>query len=146
MLQRFQGKDGRATLMNALRSQCLVQGNSEISEKLSSVIQLKEFLPEAVLFAEGDRSSELNFILTGRVSVRRCGQEIAILSAGKHVGEIALLEPFKGRSRTVIAIDTVVVAQVSAQRFTAIASNYPDLWRRMAIELAHRLVDTTVMA
>jgi hypothetical protein len=40
-------------------------------------------------------------------------------NAGKHAGEIALLEPFKRRSRTVLAIDTVVLAPISAQKFSA---------------------------
>jgi CRP-like cAMP-binding protein len=57
-----------------------------------------------------------------------------------HVGEIALLEPFKGRSATVNVIDTTVVAQLSGQKFTEIAAHYPEMWRRIGIELARRLV------
>jgi len=47
---------------------------------------------------------------------------------------------FKGRSATVDAIDTVVVAQISGQKFTEIAAHCPELWRRLGIELARRLV------
>jgi CRP-like cAMP-binding protein len=65
-------------------------------------------------------------------------REIAACSAGMHVGEIGLLEPFKGRSATIVATDTVVV--VTAQQFTEIAKFHPDLWRRIAIELCRRLV------
>jgi CRP-like cAMP-binding protein len=57
-----------------------------------------------------------------------------------HVGEIALLEPFKGRSASVAAIDTVMAALITQQRFTEIARFHPELWRRLAIELARRLV------
>jgi CRP-like cAMP-binding protein len=57
-----------------------------------------------------------------------------------HVGEIGLLEPFKGRSATVVATDLVMAAQVSQTRFTETARFHPELWRRTAIELARRLV------
>lgn len=142
MLERFQGKDGHAALLNALRSQFVVDGNSEIAELIASASRIKEFAPGAALFVQGERSSDLYFILAGQVSVRVDDREIATCSAGIHVGEIALLEPFKGRSAAVVAIDTVVVAQISAQKFTEIAKHHPELWRRIAIELARRLVKT----
>lgn len=140
MLERFQGKDGRVALLNALRGQFLVDGNSEIADKLASAIQLREYGPGVPLFAKGERGSDLYFIIHGKVSVSIDGREIATVGAGMHVGEIALLEPFKGRSATVVASETVVAALVSQQRFTEIARFHPDLWRRIAIELARRLV------
>ena len=140
MLERFQGKDGRVALLNALRNQFLVDGNSDIADKIASSSQVKEYAPGTTLFTQGERGSDLCFILAGKVSVRVDEQEIATCSAGMHVGEIGLLEPFKGRSATVVAIDTVVAAHVSQTRFTEIARFHPELWRRMAIELARRLV------
>jgi CRP-like cAMP-binding protein len=140
MLERFQGKDGRVALLNALRGQFLVDGNTEIADKLASAIQLREYGPGVPLFSQGERGSDLYFIIHGKVSVSINGREIAALSAGMHVGEIALLEPFKGRSATVAASELVVAALVSQHRFTEIARFHPDLWRRIAIELARRLV------
>ena len=140
MLERFQGKDGRAALLAALRNQFLVDGNSDIADKLATGSQVNEYTPGTPLFNQGERGSDLCFILSGQVSVRVDGQEIATCSAGIHVGEIGLLEPFKGRSATVVAIDIVVAAHVSQTRFTEIARFHPELWRRMAIELARRLV------
>jgi CRP/FNR family cyclic AMP-dependent transcriptional regulator len=140
MLERFQGKDGRVALLNALRGQFLVDGNTEIADKLASAIQLREYGPGVPLFSQGERGSDLYFIIHGKVSVTIDGREIAAVGAGMHVGEIALLEPFKGRSATVAASELVVAALVSQQRFTEIARFHPDLWRRIAIELARRLV------
>lgn len=142
MLQRFQGKDGRAALLSALRTQFLVDGNSDIADMLASATQVKEYAAGAALFNQGERGSDLCFILTGQVSVRVDEQEVAVVGAGMHVGEIGLLEPFKGRSATVVAIDTAVVAQVAGNRFTEIARLHPELWRRMAVELARRLVQS----
>ena len=140
MLERFQGRDGRAALLNALRSQFLVDGNTDVADKIASAAQLKEYAPGARLFARGDRGTDLHMILAGQVSVRVGEIEVSTIGAGMHTGEIALLEPFKGRSATVDAIDTVVVAQISGQKFTEIAAHYPELWRRVGIELARRLV------
>ncbi len=140
MLERFQGKDGRVALLNALRNQFLIDGNSEIADMIASATQVKEYAPGTPLFTQGERGSDLCFILSGQVSVRVDDREMATVSAGMHVGEIGLLEPFKGRSATVVAMDTVVVAQVAGHRFTEIARLHPELWRRMAVELARRLV------
>lgn len=140
MVERFQGKDGRAALLKALRNQFLVDGNSDIADKIASASQVNEYAPGAPLFIQGERGSDLCFILSGQVSVRVDEQEIATVGAGMHVGEIGLLEPFKGRSATVVATDTVVAAQVAGHRFTEIARLHPELWRRIAIELARRLV------
>ena len=128
--------------MNALRSQFLVDGNTDIANMMASATQVKEFTPGTVIFSEGERGGDLFFIISGKISVRKHEQEIATCSAGMHVGEIGLLEPFKGRSASVVAIDTVVAAQISLQKFIEIAGLHPNLWRRMALELAHRLVKT----
>jgi CRP/FNR family transcriptional regulator, cyclic AMP receptor protein len=140
MLEVFQGKDGRTALLNALRNQFLVDGNSDIADKIASAAQVKECTSGTPLFSQGERGSDLCFILAGRASVRVDEEEVATVGAGMHVGEIGLLEPFKGRSASVVAIDTVVAAQVSQTRFNEIARFHPDLWRRTAIELARRLV------
>jgi len=140
MLERFQGKDGRAALLNALRSQFLVDGNTDVADKIASAAHLEEYTPGARIFAQGERGTDLYFILAGEVSVRVGEREVTTCGAGMHVGEIALLDPFKGRSATVDAIGTVVVAQLSGQKFTQIATYHPELWRRVGIELARRLV------
>ena len=142
VLERFQGREGRAALLNALRGQFLVDGSTELAELILAASQLHEFAPGSPLFTQGERGSHLLFILAGQVSVQVDGAEIATLGAGIHVGEIALLEPFQVRSATVKAKDSVVVAQISGQKFGEIAKHHPELWRRLAIELSRRLVKT----
>jgi CRP-like cAMP-binding protein len=117
----------------------------DIADRIAAAAQIREYAPGTPLFTQGERGSDLCFILAGRASVRVDEREIAICGAGMHVGEIGLLEPFKGRSATVIAIDTLVAAQVTAQQFTDIAKFHPDLWRRIAIELARRLVKSQAL-
>lgn len=140
MLERFQGKDGRSALLSALRNQFLVEGNGDIADKIAAAALLREYAPGTALFSQGERGGDLRFILAGKVSVRVDEQEVATVGAGMHLGEIGLLEPFKGRSAAAVAVDAVVAAQVPHTSFTEIARLHPDLWRRMAIELARRLV------
>jgi CRP-like cAMP-binding protein len=141
MKERFQGREGRAALLDALRRQFLVDGKSEIADQIASDMQIVEFAPNSRLFTQGERGTDVMFILAGEVSVNLGIIEVATFGAGIHVGEMALLEPFRGRSATVNAIDTVVVAQVSERRFTEIASHHPELWRRLALGLCRRLVE-----
>lgn len=142
MIEKFQGRDGRPALMDALRRQFLVDGSSDIAEKIASSMQLKEYEPGEAIFSQGERGGDICLILAGKVSIRVDGQEVAILDAGTHVGEIGMLEPFKGRSATVLAMDTIVAAHLTQTRFFDIAKMHPDLWRRLALELGHRLVNT----
>lgn len=142
MIERFQGKEGRPVLMDALRRQFLIDGSTQIAEKIASAVQLTEYYEGEALLTQGDRGGDLCLIVAGKVSVRIDGEEVAIVAAGSHVGEIGLLEPFRGRTASVIAIDTVVAAFITQRRFFEIASAHSDLWRRLALELAHRLVKT----
>ena len=142
MLERFQGKDGLPVLLDALRRQALVDGNSAIADMIASAMHLKEYKQGEALFQEGERGGELYFILAGTVSVRVHQREVATINAGMHVGEIGMLEPFKGRSATVAATETVVAASITQKTFMDITRIHPDIFRRVALELAHRLVDT----
>lgn len=142
MIERFRGNDGLAVLMDALRRQSLVDGSSGIAEMIASAMHLQEYFQGESLFRQGDRGGDLYFILAGKVSILVGQQEVAIAEAGMHVGEIGMLEPFKGRSASVVAIDTVVAAYITQARFFEIARVHPDLFRRLAVELGHRLVDT----
>jgi len=140
MIERFQGKEGRPVLMDAIRRQFLIDGNAAVAERVASDMMLREYAPGEALFTQGDRGSDLCLILAGKVSIQVDGQQVAEVNAGMHVGEIGMLEPFKGRSASVIAIDTVVAAIVTQRRFLEMSKPHPELWHRLALELAHRLV------
>ncbi|MGQ0525461.1 MAG: Crp/Fnr family transcriptional regulator [Betaproteobacteria bacterium] len=139
-LAHFQGKDGRPALMDALRRQFLVDGSSAIAERIATDMLLKEFPTGEALFDQGERGSDLHLILSGKVSIRMDGQEVAVVNAGMHVGEIGMLEPFKGRTASVVALDTVVAAVITQKKFFEMSKVHPELWQRLALELAHRLV------
>ena len=73
------------------------------------------------------------------VSIRVNQRQIATRNAGTHVGEMALVDPLATRSATVIAMEPTVSLRLPEHCFSIIASGHPDLWRRVAVEIAKRL-------
>ena len=142
MIEKFQGRDGKPLLMDALRRQFLVDGSNDISERITSDMMLREYPAGEVIFKQGERGSDLCLILHGKVSIFVDNNEVAVVGAGMHVGEIGMLEPFKGRTATVVAQETVVAAHITQTRFSEMAKAFPELWRRLALELGHRLSTT----
>jgi len=75
----------------------------------------------------------------GRAAVEINGQEMAVREAGNHVGEMAAIDPASPRSASVRAIERVVAARIGEPSFTALATEHPEVYRRMALEIADRL-------
>lgn len=142
VIEKFQGKDGRPQLMDALRRQFLVDGSNDISERIASDMMLREYPAGEAIFNQGERGSDLCLILHGAVSIVVDNSEVAVVKAGMHVGEIGMLEPFKGRTASVVPKETVVAAHVTQTRFSEMAKAFPELWRRLALELGHRLASS----
>ena len=85
------------------------------------------------------RTNDIYFILAGVVSIRVSGREIAVRTAGQHIGEMAAVDPGQPRSASAVADGEVVVARVYAGVFIDLAEANPRLWRNIARGLAQRL-------
>ena len=138
MLARFTGQEGRHFVIDALRDQPVV-GEGNLAESIGDHAKVMGFAPGATIIEESSPDNDIYFILAGVVSVRVGGREIAIRTAGQHVGEMAVVDPGQPRSASVVAEDEVVVARVSASTFTDLAEANPRLWRNIARGLANRL-------
>ena len=139
MLERFTGKDGRLFLTEALRNQPVLLGDADLVDAICEEAEILEFAPEELVIEESSSSNDIFFILSGLVSVKVSGREVAVRTAGQHVGEMAVLDPGQRRSASVAAEDQVVAVRVDAATFTRMAHHYPTLWRDIARELAERL-------
>ena len=142
ILARFQGTHGRRRLIEALRLQQIVADQETLASQLANATRLVAFDPKTrsnVVIRPGALDSDIFLIVSGRVSVQVNGREIAIRSSGQHVGEMALIDPRAVRSATVIATEPSVLAKITEPDFSRLARKYPQLWRRLAIELADRL-------
>lgn len=70
--------------------------------RVTNAFKSMEFAPEQQIIAEGEGSETLFVLLEGQVVVERGGQPLAVLGAGSHFGEMALLS-HRPRSATVRA-------------------------------------------
>lgn len=139
LITRFSGRNGKQRFIEAIRSQELVAGNLKIATKLAAVAKRHEFPANHEMLTQGGLDTELYLILTGAVSVKVNGREVATRSAHQHIGEMALLDVTAKRSASVHTTEHTVVAKIDEVKFSKIANDNPDLWRRIALVLAGRL-------
>jgi CRP/FNR family transcriptional regulator, cyclic AMP receptor protein len=139
MIHRYTGRDGKVRLIDLLCSQPIVAGDRAIARELvqsGGVIDVKN--GESII-TQGAADNDMFLIVSGKVSVIINGREIAVRTANSYVGEMSLLDGTARRSATVIARERTIVVKLSERAVTRIATKVPDVWRRMAIELAARL-------
>lgn len=142
MITRFEGKDGRSRLIVALRAQQSVHNDERLASELADLVDLVQVepgKPESAFITQGNADNDIYLILCGKVSIIVNDREKAQRRAGQHVGEMAAIDPSARRSADVVAIEQTVLARISEPAFSKLASTYPDLWRRLALELAERL-------
>lgn len=139
MLLRFKGKNGGKALEQAICSQPCVAGNSAIAQALIRAGKLVDFPSNSIIIEQGGADNDIYFIVSGEVCILINDREIAIRSSGKHVGEMALIDSTARRSATVKSIQPTIALKVSEKDFSPLALIYPDLWRRIAVELSSRL-------
>lgn len=136
---RFVGRPGREKLVAALKNQKLVGGDEALARRLARIAKVEEHQPNRGLIRQGDADNDVFLILSGSVRVLVNGREVAVRTAGEHVGEMSLMDVTAVRSSTVRCVQETVVARISEKEFTKVADRYPDLWRRAAVEVARRL-------
>ena len=139
MIRRFTGKDGRTRLIEALKRQFLVAGDSEVARKLARKVRVRELRTGYCLISQGHADNQMYFILSGSCAIHVNQREIAIRTTGDHVGEIALLDTTAVRTASVRVRESTVVAEIAEPPLTRIANGHPEIWRRMAIALGSRL-------
>lgn len=106
--------------------------------QVAKIVHIKTFLPNSVLFKEGDPGDSLYLIASGYVSEQKNGNEIARLGPGECVGEMGLLDRLS-RSATVIAIDQVQILCIYSNDFDDILIDVPEIARNIINILVKRL-------
>ena len=139
MLQRFTGESGRRLRVQALLSQKLIAGNLELAEKLSDSAKFFELSKGQTLIEQNAAENDVYMIITGSFDVLINGRKIARRFPNDHVGEMAAIEMTQQRSASVIASEQSVVAQISEAEFSALGSQFPEIYLAVARELSRRL-------
>lgn len=84
----------------ALRSQQIVQDEQPLAIALADaaqLIQVEPASPNSEIIKQGATDNDIHLILSGLVSVRINGREVARRSGRQHVGEMALIGPAVAR-------------------------------------------------
>lgn len=139
MLDRFTSDPDKRLLIESLARQVIVRGDEGVARELARVVVLRALAPGETLIVEGHADNDIYLILTGSLSVRVRGRHVALRPHGQHVGEMAVINPAERRSASVVALEPSVVAMVREPDFATLAAKVPELWRRLASELADRL-------
>ena len=139
MLSRFHGTQGGRLVVDVLREQIVVGGSEEIAEAINDKAEILGFSAGDIIIEESAADQDTYFILSGTVSIRVNGREIAVRTKGQQIGEMVVVDPTQPRSAAAMAEGEVVVARVPATAFIEVADANPHIWRNVARELADRL-------
>lgn len=140
MKTRFEGDNGRRLLVETLRDQKMVGGNTALAEELATHGELLDIGPQAVLIEQGADDNTVYLILSGSFVVLVNGKPIATRVPGDHLGEMAAIQPTQRRSATVLASEPSTVLRLTEPQLAAIGQVFPDIYRAFAKELARRLM------
>ncbi len=144
MQERFEG-DNRQNLMDALKRQEFVSGDTALANAIAEKGELVEFRKLDTLIVQDAEDNDLYLLLTGSVSIVVSGIEYRSRFAGEHVGEMAAIEPTLKRAATVVANETVVALRLSSSAFMSIGITFPQIWLPMSRELSRRLHQRNTM-
>lgn len=142
---RFSGKQGKRRLIECLRSQTLISHDLKLAKALASIGVLQEFNKGDVLIRQGDADNDIFLIVHGEVSISVNDRPVANRIAGTHVGEMALVDHLSTRSASATATESTVALKIPEHKFSQIAEDHADLWRRIAVEIAKRLKERNRM-
>jgi predicted nucleotide-binding protein len=135
----FTGRWGKKRLLEAIRSQSLISGSVEIAREAIKCGDLLHYAPKEALMHQGKPENDIFLIVSGEVVISVNGRPVAIRSGGTHIGEMALVDVVATRSATAVAAQPTTAIRIPEYRFTRMATKHPELWRRIAVEIAKRL-------
>ena len=139
MKERFEGATGRRLLIDTLKTQKIVAGNSALAEELASLGEVAAVKAGEKIIHQGASDNDIFFILTGSFDIVVNGKVVAKRGANDHVGEMAVIEPAQARTATVIAGEDSVVCKLSEHQLSDLGQHHTDIWRYFARELVRRL-------
>ena len=139
LFSRFEGPTGKARLTDVVCEQFIVRGEQSLAAELVSAASLIELKQGDVLIEQNASDDDIYLILSGSFDILINQRSTASRVAGMHVGEMVAIDPTSRRSSTVVAREHSLVARILLRDFDQITQRYPQIWRRLAVELSRRL-------
>jgi CRP/FNR family transcriptional regulator, cyclic AMP receptor protein len=145
MIDRFAGESGRRVLVEALKTQKLVNGNADLADRIATVGELIEVEPAGRIIEQGGFDNAIYFILGGSFEIVVNGRRVGARGPNDHVGEMAAIMSYLPRSASVVAQTRSVVLKLTEPEFAKLGADYPGVWCCIAKELAHRLMQRNAL-
>ncbi len=92
----------------------------------------------AVVIDQGDTGVDCYVIVEGTASVRVRDEEVAVLSAGDMVGEMALID-HRPRTASVVATSDMRLLRFNSRQFRQLLTEMPKAEERVMMTLTERL-------
>ena len=110
----------------------------------------RRFRRRDTLFHEYDLGDTLHLLVRGRVAVRTSTPlgdvvTLRVLGPGSSFGELALFDPDRRRTASVVALDGVETLTLHHRDFEALCADQPEVWRLLVGLLARRVDDLSKM-
>jgi CRP/FNR family cyclic AMP-dependent transcriptional regulator len=112
-------------------------GNKEL-QRVAAIVKEVEFPTGKEIAKQGESGIGFHMIIEGEASVSVDGKTHALLGPGSYFGEMSLLDG-RPRSATVAASTDLKTISVTSWDFNALLDQYPELARKLLIELCRRL-------
>ncbi len=145
MKERFEGDAGRRRLIDALKTQKMVAGNTALAEELANLVEVMEVKAGETIIRQGASDNDIFFILSGSFNVVVNGKVVAKRGTHDHVGEMSAIEPSQARAATVVADEDSVICKLSEPQFVDVGQRHGEIWRYFARELVRRLAQRNAL-
>ena len=139
MKDRFEGSAGRRILLETLKEQKLIAGNTELADQVASIGELVDVEAGATIIEQGKDDNDVYLIVAGSFDIVVNNRLVAKRFCNDHVGEMVAIQPTQRRSATVVARENAVVVKLLEPQFADLINKYPQIVRYIAKELARRL-------
>ena len=93
---------------------------------------------DETIFEEGDLGDSMFIIVDGAVRIHKGNKEIAVLSKGKFIGEMALLDQ-EPRSASVTTTEETVLLKINGEDFYDLMASRMEIMQGIVKVLTHRL-------
>jgi CRP-like cAMP-binding protein len=110
-------------------------------EEVSHVAQIAEEIEydsEQTIFEEGDVGDSMFIIIDGAVRIHKGDKELAVLSKGKFVGEMALLDQ-EPRSASVTSTEETTLLEINGEDFYDLMASRMEIMQGIVKILTQRL-------
>lgn len=139
MKERYESEHGKRMLLEAIKTNDLVERDEQLAAKLVEKGTLLEIKHGGRFIEQGAVDNDLYLIVSGQADVFVNERHVASRQTRNYVGEMALIDPAARRSATVVARGDLVLLQLTEPAFHEVAQAFPTVWKPIALVIADRL-------